>query len=224
MTFRPTWEEFKDFSKYIQYIESLGAHKAGVAKIIAPPEWIPRKQGYANVEEFNFTVQTPIKQHFNQVGPKGAYQTKGIVKQPMSLVEYKQLANSKPYKTPPHTSYEDLEQMYWKTLSTNPPPVYGCDVGESMTDKDQKVWNIQNLGTILNEVKDTYKQTIRGLNTPYCYFGMWKSTFSWHVEDMDLHSINYHHFGMPKTWYVVPPQYGYLMERAAKELYPTPLE
>lgn len=31
--FRPTWEEFKDFAKYIQYIESQGAHKAGLAKV-----------------------------------------------------------------------------------------------------------------------------------------------------------------------------------------------
>ena len=32
--FRPTWEEFKDFPKYIEYIESQGAHKAGVCKVL----------------------------------------------------------------------------------------------------------------------------------------------------------------------------------------------
>lgn len=31
--FRPTWEEFKDFSKYIAHMESKGAHKAGLAKV-----------------------------------------------------------------------------------------------------------------------------------------------------------------------------------------------
>lgn len=33
MVFRPTWEEFKDFSNYIQHMESKGAHKAGLAKV-----------------------------------------------------------------------------------------------------------------------------------------------------------------------------------------------
>lgn len=33
MTFRPTLEEFQDFGKYIAYIESQGAHRAGLAKV-----------------------------------------------------------------------------------------------------------------------------------------------------------------------------------------------
>ena len=33
MVFRPTFEEFKHFPEYIKYMESKGAHKAGVAKV-----------------------------------------------------------------------------------------------------------------------------------------------------------------------------------------------
>ena len=33
-----------------------------------------------------------------------------------------------------------------------------------------------------------------GVNSPYLYFGMWKATFAWHVEDMDL----------LKFWYAMP--------------------
>lgn len=32
-TFRPTWDEFKDFSKYIKNIEFQEAHKAGICKV-----------------------------------------------------------------------------------------------------------------------------------------------------------------------------------------------
>ncbi len=32
--FRPTTEEFKDFSKYINSIEEAGAHKVGLAKVL----------------------------------------------------------------------------------------------------------------------------------------------------------------------------------------------
>lgn len=34
MVFRPSWDEFKDFAKYVEYMESKGAHKAGIAKVI----------------------------------------------------------------------------------------------------------------------------------------------------------------------------------------------
>ena len=63
-------------------------------------------------------------------------------------------------------------------------------------------------------------EQIPGVNLPYLYVGMWKATFSWHVEDMDLYAINYLHYGAPKTWYCVPPQYGYMLEQIAQKLFP----
>lgn len=66
--------------------------------------------------------------------------------------------------------------------------------------QDVEQWNICRLGTILDTVERDSGITIEGVNTPYLYFGMWKTTFAWHTEDMDLYSINYLHFGASKSW------------------------
>lgn len=47
MVFRPTWDEFKDFAKYIDHMESKGAHKAGLAKVLS----IQLKQYKHNLNE-----------------------------------------------------------------------------------------------------------------------------------------------------------------------------
>ncbi|XP_044577206.1 lysine-specific demethylase 4C-like isoform X2 [Cotesia glomerata] len=215
--FRPTYEEFKDFSKYIEYMESKGAHKAGLAKVIPPPEWVPRKGGY-DTSIMDLTIPAPICQVVN--GKQGLYQQINIQKKAMTIQEYEKLANSERYATPKHFDYEDLERKYWKNI-TYVAPIYGADVSGSLTDPDVNVWNINHLGTILDYVNKDYGISIDGVNTAYLYFGMWKTTFAWHTEDMDLYSINYLHFGAPKTWYAIPPEHGRRLERLASGFFPS---
>lgn len=216
-TFRPTWEEFKDFNKYIQYMESKGAHKAGLAKVIPPPEWVPRKGGY-DLEQLNITIPSPICQVVT--GKQGLFQQINIQKKAMTVKQFAVMANSAKYCTPRHTNYDDLERKYWKNV-TYVAPIYGADVNGSITDPDVKEWNINHLGTILDFVNSDYGIEIDGVNTAYLYFGMWKTTFAWHTEDMDLYSINYLHFGEPKTWYAIPPEHGKRFERIAAGFFPT---
>ncbi|XP_053971736.1 uncharacterized protein LOC128872756 [Hylaeus volcanicus] len=215
--FRPTYEEFKDFTKYVEYMESKGAHKAGLAKVIPPPEWIPRKGSY-NLDDLNLTIPAPICQVVT--GKQGLYQQINIQKKSMTVKEYSKLANSERYSTPRHFDYEDLERKYWKNI-TYVAPIYGADVSGSLTDPDVKEWNINHLGTILDYVNKDYGISIDGVNTAYLYFGMWKTTFAWHTEDMDLYSINYLHFGAPKTWYAIPPEHGRRLERLASGFFPS---
>ena len=116
------------------------------------------------------------------------------------------------------------------------PPIYGADVCDTLTDEDQKAWNIKRLDSLLTEVME---EQIPGVNLPYLYFGMWKATFSWHVEDMDLYSVNCElqlvnflvktqmliifssdiHWGAPKTWYCIPPQFGYQLEQVLPQFF-----
>ena len=56
-----------------------------------------------------------------------------------------------------------------------------------------------------------------GVNTPMLYIGMLFATFSWHVEDHFMYSINYSHAGSSKVWYCVPASGADALEAAATE-------
>ncbi|ETE65174.1 Lysine-specific demethylase 4A [Ophiophagus hannah] len=214
MTFHPTVQEFKNFSRYIAYIESQGAHRAGLAKIVPPKEWKPRKW-YDDIDDL--VIPAPIQQVVT--GQSGLFTQYNIQKKAMSVREFRRIANNDKYCTPRYTDFEDLERKYWKNLTFNA-PIYGADVNGTLYDKHVDEWNIGHLNTILDIVENESGITIEGVNTPYLYFGMWKTSFAWHTEDMDLYSINYLHFGEPKSWYSIPPEHGKRLERLAKGFFP----
>lgn len=214
MTFHPTVEEFKDFGKYIAYIESRGAHRAGLAKVIPPKEWKPR-MSYEEIDDM--MIPAPIQQVVT--GQSGLFTQYNIQKKCMTVGEYRKLAKSEKYCTPRYIDFDDLERKYWKNL-TFVSPIYGADISGSLYDNNVEEWNIGNLNTLLDMVEHECGIVIEGVNTPYLYFGMWKTTFAWHTEDMDLYSINYLHFGEPKSWYAIPPEHGKRLERLAKGFFP----
>ncbi|XP_029813125.1 lysine-specific demethylase 4D [Suricata suricatta] len=214
MIFHPTKEEFNDFDKYIAYMESQGAHRAGLAKVIPPKEWKAR-QTYDDISDI--LIASPLQQVVS--GRAGVFTQYHKKKKAMTVREYRQMATSRKYQTPPHSDFEDLERTYWKTRLYDT-PIYGADISGSLFDENTQEWNLGHLGTIQDLLEQECGVVIEGVNTPYLYFGMWKTTFAWHTEDMDLYSINYLHFGEPKTWYVVPPEHGQRLERLATELFP----
>lgn len=109
---------------------------------------------------------------------------------------------------------EELEEKYWKSLSyTN--PMYGADMPGSLFDDDTQCWNVAKLPNLL----DILGSKIPGVNTAYLYLGMWRATFAWHLEDVDLYSINYIHFGAPKQWYSVSQADAPKFEKAMKSIY-----
>ncbi|KAF9913271.1 hypothetical protein EC991_000033 [Linnemannia zychae] len=109
---------------------------------------------------------------------------------------------------------KEVERNYWRNL-TFVQPMYGADMSGSLFDHRTTSWNTQCLGDLLSKID----QNLPGVNTPYLYFGMWKATFAWHVEDMDLYSINYLHFGAPKQWYCIRPENSSRFERIAQGIF-----
>ncbi|CAK7902927.1 DNA damage-responsive transcriptional repressor Rph1p [[Candida] anglica] len=110
---------------------------------------------------------------------------------------------------------EQLEAAYWKTL-TYAEPMYGADSLGSLFSSNVKSWNVANLPNIL-DLMDT---RLPGVNDAYLYAGLWKATFSWHLEDQDLYSINYLHFGAPKQWYSIPQEQASKFYELMKEEFP----
>ncbi|KAG8972313.1 hypothetical protein FRC05_010155 [Tulasnella sp. 425] len=112
----------------------------------------------------------------------------------------------------------ELERLFWRTCGLGTPPLYGADMAGSLFTDDTKEWNVANLPSFLSRL--CKNKAIPGVNTPYLYFGMWRATFAWHVEDMDLYSINYIHWGAPKYWYAIPSGRSKAFEGVMKGLFP----
>ncbi|CBI14884.3 unnamed protein product, partial [Vitis vinifera] len=60
------------------------------------------------------------------------------------------------------------------------------------------------------------KEEIPGVTSPMVYVAMMFSWFAWHVEDHDLHSLNYLHMGAGKTWYGVPREAAVAFEEVVR--------
>lgn len=98
----------------------------------------------------------------------------------------------------------ELERQYWRNLGFGKSAQYGADMAGSLFSDPNTPWNVACLPSTLERIMPRAKYPTQGVNMPYLYFGMWRATFAWHVEDCDLFSINYIHFGAPKHWYAVP--------------------
>jgi len=134
--------------------------------------------------------------------------------------DFKRIAQSEARAPPTTTEQTDasLERAFWSSIAANP-PIYGADTPYSLFDEKLKYgWNLRKLEGCLLEQYDV--PDIPGVTSPMTYFGMWKSFFAWHKEDIDLYSVNYLHFGAPKMWYCVSPKDADKFDAMARTLFP----
>lgn len=139
---------------------------------------------------------------------------------------------------------ELVEKEFWRLVSTIEEDVtveYGADIaskefGSGFPVRDGKVklspeeeeyldsgWNLNNMPVMEQSVLAHITADICGMKLPWLYVGMCFSSFCWHIEDHWSYSINYLHWGEPKTWYGVPgyaaEQLESVMKRLAPELF-----
>uniref|UniRef100_A0A667YT29 [histone H3]-trimethyl-L-lysine(4) demethylase n=1 Tax=Myripristis murdjan TaxID=586833 RepID=A0A667YT29_9TELE len=81
-------------------------------------------------------------------------------------------------------------------------------------------WNLNNMAMMDPSVLTHVTADICGMTLPWLYVGMCFSSFCWHIEDHWSYSINYLHWGEPKTWYGAPGFAAEQLEEVMKKLAP----
>lgn len=196
----PSTDEFADFYSYILKVEEkFKDQDVGLCKIVPPSTWAPEIDYEKKIEKF--TVKNPVQQLI--AGKGGVFSVNLLELNSLPLPYFR--SDAEQHSRTREMSDLETEKCFWKELSkltAFEAPIYGGDIpGSFFNENYESSWNVAKLDSILSLLPDT----IPGVNTPMMYIGMWKAMFSYHVEDYNLYSINYLHYGSPKYWYSVNP-------------------
>ncbi|XP_034028924.1 lysine-specific demethylase 5B-B isoform X2 [Thalassophryne amazonica] len=136
---------------------------------------------------------------------------------------------------------ELVEKEFWRLVGAIEEDVtveYGADIASKefgsgfpvpngkvkVSPADEKYlkcgWNLNNLAMMNSSVLTHVTADICGMTLPWLYIGMCFSSFCWHIEDHWSYSINYLHWGEPKTWYGAPGSAAEQLEEVMKKLAP----
>uniref|UniRef100_A0A3P8Z2N9 [histone H3]-trimethyl-L-lysine(4) demethylase n=1 Tax=Esox lucius TaxID=8010 RepID=A0A3P8Z2N9_ESOLU len=134
-----------------------------------------------------------------------------------------------------------VEREFWRLVSSIEEDVtveYGADIhskefgsgfpmnnGKKNLSKEEadyarSGWNLNVMPVLEQSLLCHINADISGMKVPWLYVGMVFSAFCWHIEDHWSYSINYLHWGEPKTWYGVPALAAELLEEVMKKLTP----
>ncbi|KAF8765195.1 Lysine-specific demethylase 5C like protein [Argiope bruennichi] len=158
------------------------------------------------------------------------------VNKPQEAFGFEQAQREKGLRVP----YSHVEKEFWRIVNAVDEDVtveYGADLHTiehgsgfpNMKTKDlmpgdeeyvTSGWNLNNLPVLEGSVLKHINADISGMKIPWTYVGMCFATFCWHNEDHWSYSINYLHWGEPKTWYGVPGGKAEAFEEAMRSVAP----
>ncbi|XP_033825093.1 lysine-specific demethylase 5C isoform X2 [Periophthalmus magnuspinnatus] len=136
---------------------------------------------------------------------------------------------------------ELVEREFWRLVSSIEEDVtveYGADIHSkefgsgfpmnngkrTLTEEEENYarsgWNLNVMPLLEQSLLCHINGDISGMKVPWLYVGMVFSAFCWHIEDHWSYSINYLHWGEPKTWYGVPSVAAERLEEVMKKLTP----
>ncbi|XP_052732870.1 lysine-specific demethylase REF6 isoform X2 [Vigna angularis] len=229
--YRPTAAEFQDPIGYIFKIEKE-ASKYGICKIIPPFPPSPKKTAIANlnrslaVSGSTFTTRQqqigfcprrprPVQRPVWQSGDHYTFTEFEFKAKSFEKAYLKRHTRKGPSPGPGLTPLE-TETLFWKATLDKPFSVeYANDMpGSAFSPKCRHTgdptsladtpWNMRVVSRATGSLLRFMKEEIPGVTSPMVYVAMLFSWFAWHVEDHDLHSLNYLHMGAGKTWYGIP--------------------
>jgi hypothetical protein len=105
----------------------------------------------------------------------------------------------------PGSGFAAMQQSWWqKKRRRKGDPVMDDGEKGSGWRLSGSPWNLQAIARAPGSLTRFMPDDVPGVTSPMVYIGMLFSWFAWHVEDHELHSLNFLHTGAPKTWYAVP--------------------
>ncbi|XP_068639777.1 lysine-specific demethylase ELF6-like isoform X1 [Aristolochia californica] len=113
---------------------------------------------------------------------------------------------------------ENVEESQAKTEEVSSSKAF-CIVdreGTSGWKLSNSPWNLQVIARSAGSLTRFMPDEVPGVTSPMVYIGMLFSWFAWHVEDHELHSLNFLHMGSPKTWYGVPGDFAFALEEVIR--------
>jgi len=205
-------EEFKNFRKYIQKMELDESIMAkGICKVIPPAGWFKRSY---DLDKIDLTITNPVRQCVS--GRAGIFEVHLFEVQSMTLKDIKNFGDRNSFES---DSYPERERKFWRSLgvaSNWDDPIYGADCVGTLFGGDKAcTWNVNDLDSILNLMGSE----VPGVSNAMLYVGTWRAMFAFHVEDMNLYSINYVHSGASKSWYSIPLKYKSRFESMAESYF-----